>query len=150
MIIRYRGIDEEVLSDAPFVGARILAPDCSNNCPGCANQYLKKMEVMYDTPQDIINQVQMNSFHQGIILGGLEWTETPRAMRELVRIALCRSLKVIIYTHLTKDEFCDQFPDLLGLPIWAKFGEYRKGAKSHKSKGILLASDNQYIEWLGC
>lgn len=147
-LIHYKGIEEERMQDAPFIGALLLAVDCHNNCPGCFNQYLRNEPTLTAPAFVIMQAVKSNPFHQGIILGGLEWTEQPQEMIELIVSAKRYELEVMLYTHYTKEEFLTMFPVLRQSGIYVKFGEFKIGEESHDSMGVTLASNNQYIEKL--
>ena len=147
-LIAFKGIEEERLQDAPFVGALLLANDCHKCCPGCFNQYLRNKPVIRMSAKMIIQAVLENPFHQGIILGGLEWTEQPLDMIELITEAKRYEMQVMLYTHYTKKMFLYNFPMLKGSGIYVKFGEFKIGEESHVSMGVSLASNNQYIEKL--
>lgn len=148
-IIRHKGIIEEVFSDAPFIGARINAISCSHNCPGCFNKQLLDDPIIQSTPEEIIEQVKSNPIHQGLILGGLEWTEHLSETRTLIFAALEAKLQVILYTHHDLQELLKLLPELEGLPMYVKCGEYLREGIPTKSVGVSLASNNQCIYWLG-
>lgn len=96
--IRYKGIEHERTEDAPFVGALIIAPTCKFKCNGCFNRNLKKVPDIINTAKEIIDAVKENPFNEGIVLGGLEWSESPLELLELVKEASERGLKIMIYT----------------------------------------------------
>lgn len=148
LLIRYKGIEEERFQDAPFIGALILSIGCSHNCPGCFNQYLRSRPFQTATAEDIIREVKDNPLHQGIILGGLEWTEQQNEMNDLIIEAQKNGLEVMLYTHHTKSWMLRNIPRVFGSGIYVKFGEYKEGEESHQSNGVWLASNNQYIEKL--
>lgn len=148
--MKIKGIQHERLGDAPFVGALIIANDCTQNCHGCFNQHLKMEESYEVSAESVVKLVKQNPLHQGVILGGLEWTEQPEDLRELVQEALAEGLEVMVYTYMTEERFRDSFPDLAKLPIWCKFGPYREKLPSWTDPtGIKLASNNQYIKYMG-
>lgn len=151
MKIRTKGIQHERLMEAPFIGALIASIQCSHNCPGCFNQVLKQYPTQEMDVDVLLDEVEYDTFNEGIILGGLEWTEQPEELRVLVKKALNRHMYVMLYTHLTEEQFRKAFPDLCELPIWVKFGEYREDLRSdtYMCDGIRLASTNQYIKRLG-
>lgn len=150
-MIRHRGIVNGITTDAPFIGARINAIDCHHNCPGCFNQELKKEPMYAESANSVIEQVKRCKLNSGIILGGLEWSEQPEDLIELVHAARYNNLEVMIYTHLSEAEFKKLFPCFWELPIYVKFGEYRYDLESYadREKDVLLASTNQYIKKLG-
>lgn len=150
MEIEYKGIVHNVMNDAPFVGAIIIAPYCKKNCEGCQNIHLKEVDIKQDNVKKIIEDVKKNIFNEGIILAGLEWTYTPISMRMLIEEALKEELKVMLYTFLDEETFKREYPDLCKKDIWIKFGEYRENERSdnYYSKGIKLATTNQYIKKL--
>lgn len=149
-LITYKGIEPQVLSDAPFIGARILAAQCNRNCSNCFNQDIKLRDNQFGTALSIIHQVLFNPLHEGIILGGLEWTEQPYDMIELTELALSYSLQVMIYTGMTEEHFIEQFPELTNKPIWCKFGAYDESQKkeNYYSHGVKLATSNQYVKYM--
>lgn len=150
-MIVYKDIDEERLGDAPFIGALIIAPSCNRNCKGCFNQHLKELENKFDTAANIIERVKNNPIHEGIILGGLEWTEEPFALVELTETALREGLLVMIYTSMSAVDFADRFPTLMGKDVWVKCEPYDERFKSdvYFSHGVKLATTNQEIIYLG-
>ena len=151
LMIQYRGIKHNVLNDAPFIGAIIIAPSCFRECLGCQNKDLKNSPLYDNTAFDIISLVKKNKFNQGIILAGLEWTCSPNEMKELIHAGLDAELQVMIYTYMTEIKFTDTFPDLFQLPIWVKFGEYVDSLKtdSNIQHGVKLATSNQCIKYMG-
>jgi hypothetical protein len=150
-LIEILGIEHNVLSDAPFIGATVIAKECKRNCINCINQHLKGLKTISRIYFDIIKEVKENKLNEGIIFGGLEWTYDPIGLRCLVHEALFNQLNVMIYTYMNEDEFKDKFFDLYQLPIWIKFGCYEKELKTNDNVqfGIKLASSNQYIKFLG-
>ncbi|MBS7527646.1 hypothetical protein KHM83_13250 [Fusibacter paucivorans] len=152
MEIRYKGIVHNILNDAPFIGAVIIANGCSMPCPDCINEHLKDDSLtMMASPEAIIRSVRRNGLNQGIILSGLEWTEQSGEMIALVQAALAAKLEVIIYTHHDEAAFFKIAPELAKLPIYVKFGLYDAALKSdnHYSHTVKLATTNQYIRYLG-
>ena len=105
MLIRYKRIEHENTSDAPFVSARISAIDCKFKCKGCFNQHLKKEPTLTATAEEIIAEIKSNPFNQGIILGGLEWSLQPLELVELVKVASQNGLQIMIYTGCDIKEF---------------------------------------------
>ncbi|ADL40348.1 hypothetical protein phiCTP1_gp47 [Clostridium phage phiCTP1] len=142
----YKGYINERSEDAPFIGALIIANDCHHNCYGCCNQELKLIAPYNETAEHIIKQVKADIFNKGIILAGLEWTEQPDDLRALYWEAQKQGLEVMIYTHLTVDEFMDKFKDICK-HCYVKFGEYKQDAKTDYLKlyDVKLATANQYI-----
>lgn len=146
-MVNHRGIEYGILTDAPFLGARICAMDCSHNCPGCFNQHMRQAPYFTEYAADIIQKVIDNELCNGIILGGLEWTEQPEELRDLVDHALLRGLRVMIYTHMTIEEFVYHFPCFIGLPILVKCGKYEKDSLGYYTEqyDVTLSSANQKI-----
>ncbi|WP_195618650.1 4Fe-4S cluster-binding domain-containing protein [Clostridium paraputrificum] len=144
----YKGIVHERLGEAPFVGALILANDCPYKCKGCFNQYLKTKPIRQNSAKEIIQKVKQNPFNEGIILGGLEWTYQPNDMIELINESEKVNLKIMIFTHMYKDEFLSKFPQLANRNIIVKFGGYEEQNKidDYYSNGTKLATSNQYVE----
>ena len=105
MNIHYKSITHERTEDAPFVGALVCASSCHIKCKGCFNKDLKKEHDLVASAEDIINEVKQNPFNQGIILAGLEWSDTPQEMIELCRVASANDLEIIIYTGHTINDF---------------------------------------------
>jgi organic radical activating enzyme len=147
MLIRYKGIEHGITSDAPFIGSRICAIGCSKHCEGCFNQHLLNTPNKEEYTSIILNEVLEHKISQGIILGGLEWTEQPEEMMSLVSTAIAWGLQVMIYTHHSIDEFLDMFPSLRGHDIYVKCGEYRQNEKGYLDEinDVRLASGNQKI-----
>jgi organic radical activating enzyme len=118
MNIKYKFITHEVLGDAVFVGATIVADGCKFKCKNCHNKGLKKEKSVTDSAENIIAEIKQNSFNEGIILSGLEWSLQPLELIELCRLASDNELKVAIYTgcELT------QFHQRLGMACAKKTG----------------------------
>lgn len=146
--IHYRGIIHERAEDAPFMGALIIAATCDNGCKDCFNQHLKTSRVYTRTAEEIIAEVMQNPFNDGIILGGLEWSQQPHEAIELIRCATAHDLQVILYTGLTERELYKRIPKEHLVGCLVKFGKYDPSCLSdtYKSYGVHLASTNQYIK----
>lgn len=141
MIIRHKGLEHTVYGEAPFLGARLCAIGCSRGCRGCHNEHLKNnVEIIEETVESVVGRVKRNPFNQGLILGGLEWSEQPEEMLALVRECQRQGLEVMIYTGLTEEEF----GTLDG--VWVKYGSYVEGSQPHEMFGVRLASSNQIIK----
>lgn len=152
--MKYKYIQHEVMSDAPFIGALIVANDCSRNCKECFNQDLKQIESTKNAWYEIEKKVKSNGLNKGIILGGLEWTEQPNDLLNLMVMAR-EDFKVMIYTGLTEEQFL-RIPDVkevlsFNLPIYVKYGSYESNNKCENNiyYGVKLASCNQYIKYYG-
>lgn len=146
--IAYKGIEDERLGDAPFIGALIIANQCYGNCSGCFNQHVKLEQTKYNTSEEILALVRQNPINEGIILGGLEWTDQPEDMLDLVAAAKRAHLEIMIYTRLIESEFFEKFPAVRQYRyIYYKFGPYLKEYihNNYYSYGIKLATTNQYI-----
>lgn len=104
-MVRYKQIEHEVMTDAPFVGAVISAIGCGFNCEGCFNQHLKEMKTKVNSAETIIAEIRKNPLNEGIIFGGLEWSEQPLELVELLEEAKKYNLKVMIYTGCELAEF---------------------------------------------
>lgn len=149
-LISYKGIIHERAEDAPFMGALIIATSCSSRCRGCFNQHLKDAETYLRYADEVIEEVKQNPFNDGIILGGLEWSEQPDDMIALVSCATAAQLKVMIYTGLTEEEFYRRVPSHYLHNCYIKFGKYDEKhlSDNHTSFGVKLASTNQYIKYI--
>lgn len=146
MKIRYKSLERNVFGDAPFVATRIGAIQCTHNCVGCYHRHLNDVQGYWsDSAEDIIESVVRDPFDEGIVLGGLEWTEQPEEMSELIRVAKDHGLKVMLYTHMGKEEFADRFGRPSG--IYVKHGEFVAGGEPHRQYGVQLANREQYIIW---
>jgi organic radical activating enzyme len=104
-MVRYKFIEHENKTDAPFVGAMICASECHLKCKGCGTRSAKKFTTLKFTAEEIIQQVLSNTHNEGVILSGLEWSETPEDMVELVAEADKQGLQIMIYTGLELPEF---------------------------------------------
>jgi hypothetical protein len=146
-IIRHKGIEHGVFTDAPFVGARICAMGCRKHCPGCFNQHLVGQPCITVDVVELIKEIKDNPMNQGIILGGLEWTEQSREMQLIVFEAEKQGLQVIIYTHMDICSFLCNFPILKGHDILVKCGEYRKDSIGFwdVKYDVYIASRNQAV-----
>lgn len=148
--MKYKGILHNVLNDAPFIGALIIANQCGMSCRACHNKHLKNHEYeLQETSDEIIRKVRANGLNRGIILSGLEWTEQPADLVQLAQAALDEGLEVMVYTHHTELDFFRMVPTLIGKKIYVKFGVYNEALKSedHYSCGVKLATTNQYIRY---
>jgi hypothetical protein len=151
-MIKYKGIVHNVLNDAPFIGALVIAPTCSKGCKNCINEHLKKNGIFFEeTATTIIEKVKSNGLNRGIIMSGLEWTESPESMIKLIDEALKNSLEVIVYTHNEEDVFLSKFPNLRKKEIYIKYGQYEEHMKAAENihYGVRLATSNQYIKYYG-
>ena len=146
-LVSYKGIIHERTEDAPFMGALIIATSCNNGCRGCFNQHLKNAETYICYADEVIKEVKQNPFNDGIILGGLEWSEQPDDMIALISCAAAAGLKVMVYTGLTEEEFYRRIPSHYLHNCYIKFGKYDEKylSDNHTSFGVKLASTNQYI-----
>lgn len=149
MNIRTKGIYFDRFEDAPFVGCLLSSIGCSKNCVDCHNQHLRSQKIQVIDCDDLINKIKSNKFCQGIILGGLEWTEQPAEMEALIVKSLENDLQVMLYTGLNEKDFSKTFAHLLDYKIYIKFGEYiaSKRVDNYRSYGVKLASSNQYIKY---
>ncbi|MDM8534269.1 4Fe-4S cluster-binding domain-containing protein [Clostridiaceae bacterium HSG29] len=151
-MIKYKGIIHNILNDAPFIGALVIAPTCSRGCKNCINEHLKHNGIFYEeSAEDVIKKVKSNGLNRGIIMSGLEWTESPESMIKLVDEALKNDLNVIIYTHNDEDVFLSKFPNLRKKEIYIKYGKYEEDMKAAENIhfGVRLATTNQYIKYYG-
>ena len=146
MIIRHKGLEHTVYGEAPFLGARLCAIGCSRGCKGCHNEQLKNDDSLIRTQeiQEIVEEVRSNFFNEGLVLGGLEWTEQPAEMQALVHACKEAGLQVMIYTGMTEEQFIKRFGEPDG--IWVKYGSYVPGGEPHEMYGVKLASSNQIIK----
>lgn len=149
-LIRYKAIEHERMEDAPFVGALISAIDCHIGCKNCFNQHLKDRPTLLKTAAALMEEVRSNPFNEGVILAGLEWSEQPEELVELVGAALAAGLEVIVYTGLGLAEFLKRVPGLRKLDgsIYIKHGAYipEKASFDNISHRVKLASSNQHID----
>lgn len=149
-LIRYKAIEHERMEDAPFVGALISAIDCHIGCKNCFNQHLKERPTLLKSAKALIAEVRSNPFNEGLILAGLEWSEQPEELTELVKEALVAGLEVIVYTGLSLEEFLKRVPGLLKLDgsIYIKHGAYipEKAAYDYVNHKVKLATSNQHID----
>lgn len=132
------------------MGALIIAEKCSNNCQGCFNQHLKDGKVFTRPVYDIIQEVGKDVFNEGIILGGLEWSEAPDDTIALIEWAKMADLQVMLYTGLTEEGLYSRIPKEYLKGCYVKFGRYDKTSvsRTHTSYGVQLASTNQYIKYI--
>lgn len=146
-LVSYKGIIHERTEDAPFMGALIIATSCNNRCQDCFNQHLKDAKTHLRYADEVIEEVKQNPFNDGIILGGLEWSEQPDDAIALISCATAAGLEVMIYTGLTEEEFYRRIPRHYLCNCYIKFGRYDEKclSDSHTSFGVKLASTNQYI-----
>lgn len=147
-LVEYKGIIHNVLNDAPFIGAIVIANSCKRNCQGCINEHLKTDEYkQLNDVSEIIGAVRKNGLNEGVIFAGLEWTEQAEDLMALVDEAIRQGLKVMIYTHHEERAFFNQMPSLKNKSIYVKFGSYdpKLIEADYYSYGVKLATSNQYI-----
>ena len=144
MTVRHKGIEHTVYGEAPFLAARICAIGCSRGCRGCHNEHLKNdVEIVKEDVKELVEQVKGNLFNQGIILGGLEWTEQVEEMQALIIACQVAGLEVMVYTGMTEEQFKEL--EVVG-EFWVKYGSYQEGSQPHEMFGVKLASSNQIIK----
>ena len=146
-LVSYKGIIHERTEDAPFMGALIIATSCNNRCQDCFNQHLKDAKTHLRYADEVIAEVKQNPFNDGIILGGLEWSEQPDDAIALISCATAAGLEVMVYTGLTEELFYSRIPAEYLHNCYVKFGKYdnKHLSDNYKSFGVKLASTNQYI-----
>ena len=95
-----KGVIQERLQDAPFVGALIIGTTCNQNCVNCFNQHLKNKETLNVNPKFIIDMIQLNPFNEGVIFGGLEWSDQEDDLNIILDEIIKRksNLKIMLYT----------------------------------------------------
>ncbi len=141
MKIRYKAIEHERTEDSPFVSALISGISCGNRCKGCHNKELKTQPIIFENEAiDIIKEIVKNPFNQGIVLGGLEWSEQVFEMLELIKIARQYDLSIMIYTGLDLVEFHAR----IGVACADKFGFDNK-----VSEKMLVENDNSLFAIMG-
>jgi len=156
MEIRFKGVKQERMEDAPFIGAAISAIGCEHNCLNCFNQHLKEYPTLIMESQDLIDNIITNPINEGIILSGLEWTLQLNEMIDLLHTAKLHRLKTMLYTGSDIDDFMDTWKyvcrftsahPLHDLLDYIKFGKYDEAQLSdtHYCHGVKLASKNQII-----
>lgn len=144
MKIRLKSIEHNIFGDAPFIATRLSGISCERGCVGCQHEHLKGDGGIQEVEaQDIIDSVLANPFDQGIVFGGLEWTEQPTELRELIELAQDNGLYVMVYTHLGPEEFIKRMGRLSGILV--KHGPYVAGGESHVDMGVRLPNKEQYI-----
>lgn len=99
---------------------------------------------------EIIEEVKQNCFNDGIILGGLEWSEQPDDAIALISCATAAGLEVMLYTGLTEEELFSRIPIEYLHNCYIKFGKYDNKCLSDNyiSYGVKLTSTNQYIKYI--
>lgn len=148
-MVRYKLIEHERVEDAPFIGALVSAISCQLGCEGCFNQPLKSLPTQISSAEAIVDTILSNPFNEGIVLGGLEWSEQPKELVRLVEAALQKHLKVMIYTGYSLKMFFNRVPELLDIEgaLYIKYGKYdaSKSDPNYYRYGVQLASKNQGI-----
>lgn len=148
-LIRYKRIEHERTEDAPFVGALVCANDCHIGCEGCFNQHLRSCKTLLKPANSIISEIKANPFNEGIILAGLEWSEQPDELVEMIEKSLDANLKVIVYTGLSLEEFLKRVPKIKQIQgsFLIKYGGYEseKACIDNINHRVHLASSNQCI-----
>ena len=148
-----KGVIQERLQDAPFVGALIIGTTCNQNCVNCFNQHLKNKETLNVNPKFIIDMIQLNPFNEGVIFGGLEWSDQEDDLNIILDEIIKRksNLKIMLYTgKKMKDRpnivnrLCE-INKVYGNEVYIKCGPYDKDLIPKNQNGIILASCNQII-----
>lgn len=147
-LVEYKGIIHERAEDAPFMGALIIAKSCHGNCQDCFNQHLKDAETYLRYADEVIKEVKQNIFNDGIILGGLEWSEQPDDAIALISCAKAADLLIMLYSGLDEETLYSRIPVEYLHGCFIKAGKYNhtKASSIYKSYGVSLASTNQYIK----
>lgn len=151
MLIRFKSLEHEVIGDAPFIGARLSSIGCSINCNKCQNQWMKELPTKQLGVHSLVKVVEANPYNQGIILGGLEWTDQPEELVAILEAFSATTLQVMLYTGYTEEECYQIRPEIFSYNIWVKFGQYIHTAEDSNNvqNGVKLASKNQFIKYLG-
>ena len=149
-LVAYKGIIHERTEDAPFMGALIIATSCSNGCQDCFNQHLKDAKTHLRYADEVIKEVKLDLFNDGIILGGLEWSEQPDDAVALISCATANNLQVMLYSGLDEDTLYSRIPAEYLHGCYIKVGKYdaAKHSDTYSSNGVKLASTNQYIKYI--
>lgn len=149
-LVAYKGIIHERAEDAPFMGALIVSTSCHNGCQACFNQHLKDAKTYLKYADEIIEEVKQNKFNDGIILGGLEWSEQPDDAISLISCAHDKDLKVMLYSGLDEDALYNRIPVEYLHGCYIKVGRYdvTKLSDTYVSNGVRLASTNQYVKYV--
>lgn len=148
VMIRHKGIEHGVMTDAHFIGARICAIQCAKHCAGCFNQDLLGESYVTETIHTVFEEILDHELNEGIILGGLEWTEQPEELREIVRYACSLNMHVMVYTHLDLRAFLREFWEFREVDnVYVKCGEFRQDSSAYfdEKHDVMLASTNQII-----
>lgn len=147
-LIHYKGIIHERAEDAPFMGALVIATSCHNNCQGCFNQHLKDAKTYERYADEVITEVKQDVFNDGVILGGLEWSEQPEETIALINSAKKTGLQVMLYSGLDENELLNRIPVEHLHGCYIKVGRYiySEHSDDYVSNGVRLASTNQYVK----
>lgn len=149
-LVSYKGIIHERTEDAPFMGALIIATSCNNRCQDCFNQHLKDAKTHLRYADEVIREVKQDLFNDGIILGGLEWSEQPDDAISLISCATAQGLQVMLYSGLDEDALYRRIPKEYLHGCYIKVGKYdnSKSSETYSSNGVRLASTNQYVKFV--
>jgi len=134
--------------DAPFIGTLIGGVRCNYNCPGCFHKDIEDSQVKHIDADEFLDSILDDPFSEGVILAGREWTEQYDEMIYLIDGAYRRSLEIILYTHYTRQDIEEYYPELLKYSgMYIKCGEYdeNKLVPNNVHYGVPLASSNQEI-----
>jgi organic radical activating enzyme len=142
MQIHYKAIngnmvEHERTEDAEFIGALVCASSCTRRCKGCINKDIKKEPTLEIDHKEIIAEVLCNPLDEGIIFGGLEWSESPLELLALADDADKVGLKVMIYTGCTIHEF------------WYKIGKAVYDATPTDFAELTGVQDSEFFEIIG-
>lgn len=155
MLVHHKGLQRNRFEDIPDgVGTMLVAPECHRGCPHCCNEHLKSTKVLTSDSNDLMKEILKDKFSNWVIFAGLDPLTYPDELCEMIRLSLLNNLKIIIYTgEPDRDHLLSRAPGLSEFSdkgILVKYGEYdeKKRVYGYSSHDILLATSNQYVDYL--
>jgi len=108
MRVKHKGLEHEVTTKAPFVGAVINAATWKHRETSADIVKLKQSKNVVSTSEQIIEEILSKPFNEGIIFAGLEWGNQPVEFIDLFRLANEAGLKVMVYTGYSFESFTEK------------------------------------------
>lgn len=148
---------ENLFQDQPYASLLLVAPYCDFKCVKCHNAPLVASEVGSFSPRELLIAYNSNPFVQGVTLGGLEFTKSPKEDLDdfIMFLRMAKVPKVTLYTRETFDHYIvmDMVQQILQLPAvteaYLKTGAFDISRPTKRVEladpewSITLASDNQ-------
>lgn len=148
---------DNLFQDQPYASMLLVAPYCDFKCKECQNLPLSTGDVSNFSPRDLAVAFHSNPFVEGVTLGGLEFTKSPKEDIDdfLHFVRLAKIPKVTLYTRETLEHYIvlDVVQKLLQIPTvteaYLKTGIFDPSRPAKRvtlepiNWHVTLSSDNQ-------